>query len=103
MYEQKGLPNASKISKAMSTDSSRDESHLDEVENKEIPNESDGSIGSHLMYGLGTLVFVLPMLLPGIPIKWLAEFYVGLIVLGIVGYMLWSALSALKTRWQRRH
>jgi hypothetical protein len=42
------------------------------------------------------------MLLPGIPMNWLVVFYVGLMLVGIVGYLLWSAFSSLKTRWLRR-
>jgi hypothetical protein len=102
MYVQKSLPEAGKVSKPGTTDFSADEGLLDETPKSVINNESDGSIGSHLMYGLGALVFALPMLLPGIPMNWLAEFYVGLMLAGIVGYMFWRALSALKTRWRHR-
>lgn len=102
MSEQNGLPLVSLVSVPESTESPQDEKVLAETPKSEVANASDGSIGSHLMFGLGTLLFVLPMLLPGIPMNWLAVFYVGLILVGIAGYMLWSAFSALKTRWLHR-
>ena len=103
MSKQKGLPKAGALSSPEISELSLDEDLLAEAPKSEMNNESDGSIASHLMYGLGSLVLVLPMLLPGIPMSWLAVFYVGLIVVGIVGYMVWSAFSTLKTRRLRRH
>jgi hypothetical protein len=67
-----------------------------------LANASDGSVGSHLLFGLGALLFVSPMLIPGIPLSWLAVAYVGLMGLAIVGYLFWSVFSALKARRQSR-
>lgn len=102
MYEQKYLPEAGNVSIPGSTEFSPDAALLDEAPKNVISNYSDGSLGSHLLYGLGALLMALPMLLPGIPMKGLAVFYAGLIGAGILGFMLWSAFSALKTRWLRR-
>ncbi|MDZ4729272.1 MAG: hypothetical protein SH820_04950 [Xanthomonadales bacterium] len=96
MSEQNGLPVPTL------TELSRDENLLTATPKSQIANESDGSIGSHLLFGLGTLLFVAPMLIPGIPMKWLAVTYVGLMCMVIVGYMLWRAFSALKARQLRR-
>jgi hypothetical protein len=102
MSEQNRLPIVSLVSIPDSTKLSPDENLLTEAPKSEMSTESDGSIGSRFLYGLGTLLFVLPMLLPGIPMNWLVVFYVGLMLVGIVGYLLWSAFSSLKTRWLRR-
>jgi hypothetical protein len=64
--------------------------------------DHDGSVGSHLLFGLGTLAFVSPMLIPGIPLGWLSLAYGGLLLVAVVGYLVWSVFSRLKTRGSRR-
>jgi hypothetical protein len=72
-------------------------------ERKQV-NEQDDSIGSHLLFGLGTLLFVFPMLIPGIPITWLAAGYLGLFVMTVIGAVFWAGFRALSSRSRRsRH
>jgi hypothetical protein len=103
MSELNSLPIASLGLLPANAKSSSDENLLTVTSKSESVNESDGSIGSHLLFGLGALLFVLPMLIPGLPMKWLAVTYIGLMCMTIVGYILWSAFSALKARQLRRH
>lgn len=66
--------------------------------------EQGGSIGSHLLFGLGTLVFLSPMLIPAIPITWLAAGYLALFVVAITGAVFWAGVRALNSRFRRsRH
>ncbi len=65
-------------------------------------DESDGSIWSHLLFGVGTLVFVLPMLIPGIPMVGLVAIYGGLFAAVIIGFVLWSVFNRLKERRPKR-
>ncbi len=96
MLEKNSLP--------MSTmsESSVDEISLPVKTKSDIASESDGSVWSHLMFGFGSLLFVSPMMIPGIPLGWLAVVYSGLLGVAILGFMLWSAFNALKARQQRR-
>ena len=73
------------------------------TETKKV-NEQGGSIGSHLLFGLGTLVFLSPMLIPGIPINWLAAGYLALFVLTVLAAVTWASIRALSSRSRRsRH
>lgn len=80
------------------TELSLDEHLLPVAPKSQLANDSDGSIGSHLLFGLGTLIFASPMLIPGIPLSWLAVTYVGLMAVVVVGFTVWSVFSSLKAR-----
>jgi hypothetical protein len=59
---------------------------------------SDGSVVSHLLFGLGTLVFVLPMLIPGIPMGTLVVVYGGMFVAVTLAFVVWSIVARLRER-----
>lgn len=80
------------------TELSLDEHLLPVAPKSQLANDSDGSIGSHLLFGVGALIFTSPMLIPGIPMSWLAMSYVGLMVVTVVGFAVWSVFSSLKAR-----
>ena len=62
---------------------------------------SDGSLVSHLLFGLGTLVFVLPMLIPGIPMGTLVVIYGGMFVAVTLAFVLWSVVARIRARRPR--
>jgi len=102
MLKQNESPMQSMELADSSAESSIVENRLSPVPRSKPTVEHDGSIWSHLWFGLGALVLVAPMLIPGIPMAWLAILYGGLVVGAFVAYMLWSGFSSLKARWSRR-
>jgi len=61
----------------------------------------NGSLASHLLFGLGTLVFVLPMLIPGIPMGTLVVIYGGMFVAVTLAFVLWSIVARTRERRPR--
>jgi hypothetical protein len=61
----------------------------------------NGSLASHLLFGLGTLVFVLPMLIPGIPMGTLVVIYGGMFVAVTLAFVLWSVVARIRERRPR--
>jgi hypothetical protein len=73
------------------------------TETKQV-SEQGGSTGSHLLFGLGTLVFLSPMLIPGIPMNWLAAGYLAWFVVVVTGAVFWAGIRAVSSRSRRsRH
>lgn len=65
-----------------------------------VADASEGSFLSHLLFGLGTLVFVLPMLIPGVSMVLMAVVYGGMFIAMTVAFVIWSIVARLK---ERRH
>ncbi len=63
--------------------------------------EHEGSLLSHLLYGLGTLLFVLPLFLPGVSMFWLTIAYGSLIGGLAIGLVFWALIGSLKNRRRR--
>jgi len=56
-------------------------------------HEPDGSVWSHLWFGLAMLALVLPLLIPGIPMNILVVVYVGLMGVVLAGCFIWNFLN----------
>lgn len=65
------------------------------------PDTHEGSLGSHLMFGLGMLVFLIPMLIPGLSMVWLSIVYGSLIFALVAGFALWSIAGSFRSRRSR--
>jgi hypothetical protein len=63
--------------------------------------EQEGSLLSHLLYGLGTLLFVLPLFLPGVSMFWLTIAYGSLVGGLAIGLVFWALLNTLRNRRHR--
>lgn len=69
------------------------------VKSKGVDHDEDsGSIWSHLIFGLGTLVLVAPLFIPGIPMKFLMIGYVALTGVILVGCLIWNFLNGRPPR-----
>lgn len=55
--------------------------------------ESEGSIWSHLAWGLGSLALVSPLFIPGIPMGTLMVAYLYLMGAVVVGCIIWNFLN----------
>lgn len=65
-------------------------------------HEHEGTLASHLVYGLGTLLFVLPLCLPGMSMFWLTVVYGSIIGALAIGMVFWVLAGSLMNR-RRRH
>jgi len=64
------------------------------IESRKAPSvEADGSIWSHLLWGLGTLALVSPWFIPGISMNFLIVAYLSLMGAVLVGCIIWNFLN----------
>lgn len=93
MFAKKGLlPSGKQVVVSGEVSSAVDD--LPAKESRDTPDEQSGSVWSHLLFGLVTLVVVSPMIIPGIPMNYLVVLYLSLMGLCLVSLVIWNFINA---------
>ena len=98
MSAQKVRSDGEHIRAIDSKEAMAEENQLPHPSSGRSPDAHDGSLGSHLMFGLGTRVFLIPMLIPGLSMVWLSIVYGSLILVLVAGIVLGSIAGNFRRR-----
>jgi len=67
-----------------------------------LAEASDGSLLSHFLFFLGTSLFALPMLVPGVSMGWLAIVYGSMFMALTLFFVVWGLVGRLRDRREKR-